>query len=60
MNSFKLTQIGVVILLVLQIAIFSGCDQYKELTNDPPKISSFTVPSRGQIRRNRHTQSQGV
>ncbi|MCG9132794.1 thioredoxin family protein [Candidatus Poribacteria bacterium] len=45
MNSFKLTQIGVVILLVLQISIFSGCDQYKELTNDPPKINSFTVPT---------------
>ena len=40
----KSSQIGVVILLVLQIAIFSGCDQYKELTNDPPKINSFTVP----------------
>ena len=45
MNSFKLTQIGMIILLVLQISIFSGCDQYKELTNDPPKINSFTVPA---------------
>ena len=44
MNLFKSVQIGVVILLVLQIAIFSGCDQYKELTNDPPEITTFTVP----------------
>ena len=45
MNRFKPVQIGLVILFVLQIAIFSGCDQYKELTNDPPKINSFTVPA---------------
>ena len=44
MNFFKLTQIGVVILLVLQIAIFSGCEQYRSLTNDPPKITNFSVP----------------
>ena len=41
----KSTQIGVVILLVLQIAIFSGCDQYEEFTNDPPEITTFTVPA---------------
>ncbi len=45
MYSFKLTQIGVIILVVFQIAIFSGCDEYRKLTNDPPKITSFTVPS---------------
>ena len=45
MNLNKLIQIGVVILLVLQIAIFSGCDQYKELTNDPPEITTFIVPA---------------
>ena len=45
MNLSKSIQIGFIILLLLQIAIFSGCDQYKELTNDPPKISSFTVPA---------------
>ena len=45
MNFFRLTQMGVVILLVLQIAIFSGCDQYKELTNDPPKVTNFAVPA---------------
>ncbi len=44
MNYSKLTQIGVVILLVLQISILTGCEQYKELTNDPPKITNFTVP----------------
>ena len=45
MNLFKSTQIGLVILLILQIAIFSGCDQYKEFTNDPPEITTFTVPA---------------
>ena len=42
MNLFKKsTQIGLVILLVLQIAILSGCDQYKEFTNDPPEINTL-------------------
>ncbi len=45
MNLFKSTQVGVLLLLVLQIAIFSGCDQYEELTNDPPEITTFTVPN---------------
>ena len=44
MNLNKSTRIGVVILLVLQIAIFSGCDQYDEFTNDPPEITNLTVP----------------
>ena len=44
MNLFKPGQIGLVILLVLQIAIFSGCDQYEEFTNDPPEITNLTVP----------------
>jgi len=37
-NFSKLTQIGLVILLVLQIAILSGCGQYRQLTkvDDPP------------------------
>jgi hypothetical protein len=38
------TQIGLVILLVLQTVILIGCAQYEELTNDPPKITTFTVP----------------
>ena len=46
MNLYKKsTQIGLVILLVLQIAIFSGCEQYEEFTNDPPEITTFTVPA---------------
>ncbi|MDE0681964.1 MAG: thioredoxin domain-containing protein [Candidatus Poribacteria bacterium] len=45
MNLSKSIQISLVILIVLQIAIFSGCDQYKELTNDPPEITTFTVPA---------------
>lgn len=45
MNFHKPPQMGPVILLILQIAIFSGCDQYKELTNDPPEITNFTVPT---------------
>ena len=44
MNVFKPTRIGVIILLALHIAIFSGCQQYKDLTNDPPKITTFDVP----------------
>ena len=48
MNFSKLTRIGLVILLVLQIAIFSGCEQYRNLTNDPPKITNFTVPKEVQ------------
>ena len=44
MKVFKPMQIGLVILLVLQIAIFSGCDQYEEFTNDPPEITNLTVP----------------
>ena len=45
MHLYKSTPIGLIILLVLQIAIFSGCDQYKELTNDPPEITNITVPA---------------
>ena len=45
MNIFKPIQIGLIILLVLQIVIFSGCDQYEELTNDPPEITNLTVPA---------------
>lgn len=45
MKVFKSIQIGLIILLVLQIALLSGCEEYRELTNDPPKITSFTVPT---------------
>ena len=45
MNLNKSTQMRFVVLLVLQIAIFSGCDQYEEFTNDPPEITTFIVPA---------------
>jgi len=44
-NFFKLTQIGLVILLALQITVLSSCGLYRDLTNDPPKITNFTVPN---------------
>ena len=45
MNLFKLTQIGWVILFILQAVILIGCAQYEELTNDPPEITTFTIPN---------------
>ena len=45
MNLFKPVQIGLIILFLLQIAVFSGCDQYEEFTNDPPEITNLTVPA---------------
>lgn len=46
MNLYKKsTPTSLVILLVIQIALFSGCDQYEEFTNDPPEITTFTVPN---------------
>ena len=45
MNFFKSIQAGLVILFILQAVILIGCDQYKELTNDPPEITTFTVPA---------------
>ena len=45
MKIFKSIQISLVLLIVLQIAIFSGCDQYEEFTNDPPEITNLTVPA---------------
>ncbi len=45
MNVFKTAQTSVVILLVFQAVILIGCDQYKELTNDPPEITTFTIPN---------------
>ena len=44
MNLHKSTQMGLIILFFLQIAIFNGCDQYEEFTNDPPEITNLTVP----------------
>ena len=48
MNFFKSTQTGSVILLVLQLVIFGGCSQYRQLTNEPPEITNFTVPNEVQ------------
>ena len=45
MNLFKSIQASLVILLILQIAVLSGCDLYSDLTNDPPEITTFTVPN---------------
>ena len=45
MNLYKSTQAGLVILFILQAVILIGCDQIEELTNDPPEITTFTVPN---------------
>ncbi len=46
MNFFKKSiQTGLVILLIFQAVILIGCAQYEELTNDPPEITTFTVPN---------------
>lgn len=45
MNFFNSTQTGLVILLVLQAVILIGCAQYEEFTNDPPEITTFTIPT---------------
>ncbi|MYA72493.1 hypothetical protein F4Y19_20890, partial [Candidatus Poribacteria bacterium] len=46
MNPFnKSTQAGLVILLILQAVILIGCTQFEELTNDPPEITTFTIPN---------------
>ena len=45
-SHYKLFTIYVVACAIL--AIVSGCGEYKRLTNDPPKINSFTVPNEVQ------------
>lgn len=45
MNLYKSTQAGVAILFILQTVILTGCAQYEELTNDPPEITTFTIPN---------------
>ena len=45
MNVFKSIHTNVVILFILQAVIFIGCAQYEELTNDPPEITTFTIPN---------------
>ena len=38
------TRLTVILLLTCQLLIFSSCDEYERLTNDPPEINTFTVP----------------
>ena len=38
------TRLGVFLFLVTQLLVFSSCDEYERLTNDPPEINTFTVP----------------
>ncbi len=45
MNVFKAAHTNLVILLILQTVILIGCQQYEELTNDPPEITTFTIPN---------------
>ena len=45
LNSMPYTALLVIFpLLACQLLIFSGCDTYEIWTNDPPEISTFTVP----------------
>ena len=45
MNLYKSIRTGLVILFILQAVILTGCAQYEELTNDPPEITTFTIPN---------------
>ena len=45
MNLYKSTQTSLVILFILQAVLLIGCEQYEELTNDPPEITTLTVPN---------------
>ena len=38
-------QTGLILLFIFQIAIFIGCAQFEEFTNDPPEITTFTIPN---------------
>ncbi len=42
--TFFAMKLAVVLLLTCQLLIFSSCDEYERLTNDPPEINTFTVP----------------
>ena len=41
---FYTTRIGVFLLIICQLLIFSSCDEYESWTNDPPEINTFTIP----------------
>lgn len=43
-HTFFATKLAVILLLICQLLIFSSCDEYERLTNDPPEINTFTVP----------------
>ena len=45
MNLFNAIRTGLVILCILQTVILIGCAQYEKLTNDPPEITTFTIPN---------------
>ena len=46
MNLSKFTRIGALTLAVLHTVVFiSGCEVVTEFTNEPPKITYFTVPA---------------
>ena len=45
MHLYKSIQTGLVILFILQVVILIGCEQIENLTNDPPEITTFTVPN---------------
>ena len=38
-------QTRLILLFILQITIFIGCTQFEEFTNDPPEITTFTIPN---------------
>ena len=45
MNLHKSIQAGLVILFIFQVVTLMGCAQYENLTNDPPEITTFTIPN---------------
>lgn len=40
--------LAIYVVACAMIAIVTGCGEYRKLTNDPPKINSFTVPNEVQ------------
>lgn len=49
MNIFsRCKPLTIYVVACAMIAIVTGCGEYRKLTNDPPKINSFTVPNEVQ------------
>ena len=49
MNVFsRCKPLTIYVVACAMIAIVTGCGEYRKLTNDPPKINSFTVPNEVQ------------